>query len=41
MNKSFQPWEFLVVAVAGWVNRDQQKVIQHLLEESLTDGGLC
>ncbi len=41
MNKSFQPWEFLVVSLAGRVNRDQQKVIHHLLEESLADGGLC
>ena len=34
MSRAFQPLQFLLVAVAGWVNRDQQKVIDYLLEEN-------
>ena len=34
MNTAIQPWTFLVVAVAGWIQRDQQVVIDYLLEEN-------
>ncbi|MFC1491067.1 hypothetical protein ACFLQ0_00555 [Nitrospinota bacterium] len=27
MKRAFQPWEFLIVAVAGWISRGQQGVI--------------
>jgi len=29
-----QPWQFLWVTVAGWMNRQQQQVIDYLLEEN-------
>jgi hypothetical protein len=28
------PWHFLVVAVSGWMNRQQQQVIEYLREEN-------
>jgi len=28
------PWHFIVVAVAGWMNRQQQEVIEYLREEN-------
>ena len=30
----FQPWQLLVVAVAGWINRQQQDVIAYIQEEN-------
>ena len=29
-----QPWELLLIGVAGWMNREQQQVIDYLLEEN-------
>ena len=34
MNRAIRPLEFLVVAVAGWLNRDPQKVVDYLMEEN-------
>jgi len=34
MFKTLRPWPLLVVAAAGWVNRDQQAVINYLQEEN-------
>ncbi len=34
MSTPIQPWTFLVVAVAGWIQRDQQAAIAYLLEEN-------
>jgi len=34
MSTPIQPWTFLVVAVAGWIQRDQQAAIVYLLEEN-------
>ncbi len=33
MNRTLQPREFLLVTSSGRVNRNQQKVIDHLIEE--------
>jgi len=33
MSTPIQPWTSLVVAVAGWTQRDQQAAIVYLLEE--------
>ncbi len=29
-----QPFHLLVIALAGWLNRDQQTVINYLIEEN-------
>ncbi len=34
MSTPIQPWTLLVVAVAGWIQRDQQAGIVYLLEEN-------
>ena len=34
MSTPLQPWTFLVVAMAGWVQRDQQAAIVYLFEEN-------
>ena len=34
MDAAIHPWTFLVVAVAGWIQRDQQAAIDYLLEEN-------
>ena len=34
MSTPIQPLTWLVVAIAGWVQRDQQAAIVYLLEES-------
>ncbi len=34
MNRAFQPWEFVIVAVAGWINLHQQAVIDYMMEEN-------
>lgn len=34
LSMTFTPWQFVVVAVAGWMNRQQQEVIEHLREEN-------
>ena len=31
---TFTPWQFIVVAVAGWMNRQQQEVIEYLRTEN-------
>jgi hypothetical protein len=33
---TWTPWHFLVVAIAGWMNREQQQVIDYLREENRT-----
>ena len=33
MNFIFQAWQFLLLIIAGWVNREQQKVIDFLQTE--------
>ena len=30
----FQPWQLLVVTLAGWINRQQQDVIAYIQEEN-------
>ena len=34
MNFVLQPWQLLVVILAGWVNRQQQEVIDYLRTEN-------
>jgi len=34
MTSTFQPFQFLLVALAGWLNRHQEHVIDYLLEEN-------
>ena len=29
-----QPWQLILVALAGWINRQQQDVIEYLQEEN-------
>ena len=31
---TFNPWTFFMVALAGWMNRQQQEVIEYLREEN-------
>ena len=34
MNNVIQPFHLLVVALAGWLNQQQQAVIDYLIEEN-------
>ena len=34
MYAGIQPWQLIIVTVAGWVNRHQQKVIDYLVDEN-------
>ena len=34
MFKTLRPWQLLVVAAAGWVNRDQQAIVHYVQEEN-------
>jgi hypothetical protein len=34
MDFNLQPWKIYLVILAGWVNRQQQEVIQYLLTEN-------
>ena len=34
MNAAIQPWTLTVVAVVGWIQREQQAAIDYLLEEN-------
>jgi hypothetical protein len=31
---AFTPWHFIVVAIAGWMNRQQQQMIEYLRTEN-------
>jgi hypothetical protein len=31
---SIHLWQFMVVAIAGWLNRQQQIVVEYLMEEN-------
>ena len=31
---TLHPWQLLVITLAGWINRHQQKVIDYLVEEN-------
>ncbi|MFC1491007.1 hypothetical protein ACFLQ0_00225 [Nitrospinota bacterium] len=39
MSRAIRPMEFLVVAVAGWLNRDPQKVVDYLCMANSKLGG--
>ena len=34
MRQALDPFQFLLVAVAGWMNRHQQRTIEYLREEN-------
>ncbi len=34
MNRIIQPWPLLLTALAGWLNREQQQIIEYLQEEN-------
>jgi len=34
MSFVLQPWHLLVLGMAGWVNRQQQQVIEYLITEN-------
>ena len=34
MSTAPQPWQLLIVSLAGWVNRHQQHVIDYLIDEN-------
>jgi hypothetical protein len=34
MNTIMQPFHLLVIALAGWLNRDQQALIDYLIAEN-------
>ena len=34
MSNAIQPFHLLVIALAGWLNRQQQAVIDYLIEEN-------
>ena len=34
MNAVFHPWQLLAAILAGWVNRDQQQLIDYLRTEN-------
>ena len=34
MNFVFQPWQLLLVILAGWLNRQQQAVVEYLRAEN-------
>ena len=36
MPRPMRPWTFFLAAIAGWMNRRQQEVIEFLKEESRT-----
>ena len=39
MSAPIQPWTLLVVAVAGWIQREQQAAIVYLIEALLHRSG--
>jgi hypothetical protein len=34
MARMLDPFQFLLVSIAGWMNQDQQQVIEYLREEA-------
>ena len=34
MSRSFDPFRFLLIAVAGWMNQEQQQIVDYLREEN-------
>ena len=34
MRRSFDPFRFLLIAVAGWMNQEQQQIVDYLREEN-------
>jgi hypothetical protein len=34
MKSQFQPWQLLLLILAGWINRRQQDAVEHLITEN-------
>ena len=34
MKAQFQPWQLLLLILAGWINRRQQEAVEYLLAEN-------
>ncbi|MFC2171836.1 hypothetical protein ACFLU6_04310 [Acidobacteriota bacterium] len=34
MSFILQPWQFLLISLAGWINRQQQRTIEYLITEN-------
>jgi hypothetical protein len=34
MKSQFQPWQFLLLILAGWINRRQQDAVEYLITEN-------
>ncbi len=34
MENIIYPWQFALISVAGWMNRQQQAIISYLIEEN-------
>ena len=34
MKPQFQPWQFLLLILAGWINRSQQNAVEYLITEN-------
>jgi hypothetical protein len=34
MRSALDPFQLVVIAIAGWMNQDQQQVVEYLLEEN-------
>ena len=34
MKPQFQPWQFLLLILAGWINRRQQDAVEYLITEN-------
>ena len=34
MKSQFQPWQFLLLILAGWINRSQQNAVEYLITEN-------
>jgi hypothetical protein len=39
MRSVFNPFQFVVIAIAGWMNQHQQHVVEYLLEENRVTSG--
>ena len=34
MKPQFQPWQFLLLILVGWINRSQQDAVEYLITEN-------
>ena len=41
MNFVLKPWQFALIVIAGWMNREQQQVIEYLRKRSAGLAACC